>query len=59
MQIEFTTAETIFIYGTVKKELLSMKSQKNIRYSKSDLKLYENLLAKLEKAYPALVNIPI
>lgn len=59
MQIEFTNAEIVFIYGTAKKELLSMKSQKSIRYSKSDLKLYENLLTKLEKAYPALVNIPI
>ncbi len=59
MQIEFTDEEIIFIYGTVKNELNAMKSQKNVHFPKSDLKLHEDLLAKFEEAYPSLTHIPI
>ncbi len=59
MNIEFTNEEVVFVYGMVKKELTTMKSQNNIRYSKSDLKLYENLITKFEEAYPALNHLSL
>ena len=59
MPIEFTPEEILFIYGRIKKEFISMESQKTVRYSKSELKFYEDLIAKLENAYPTLVNLPL
>lgn len=58
MNIDFSDREVLFIYGRIKKEFVSMKEQKAIRYSKSDLKIYEDLIGKMEKAYPALIRLP-
>lgn len=59
MNIDFSDKELIFLYGRVKKEYLAMKNQKTIRYSKSDLKFYEDLISKMEEAYPGLSHFPL
>lgn len=58
MNIDFTEQEIVFLYGRIKNELLSIKNQKIVNCSKSDLKFYENLISKLEEAYPALTRLP-
>lgn len=57
MNIDFSDKELIFLYGRVKKEYLAMKNQKTVRYSKSDLKFYEDLIFKMEEAHPGLVRL--
>lgn len=59
MNIDFSDKEVLFLYGRIKKEFIAMKNQKTIRYSKSDLKFYEDLISKMENAYPALTRFPI
>lgn len=58
MNIDFSDKELIFLYSRVKKECLAMKNQKTVRYSKSDLKFYEDLIFKMEEAYPGLTHLP-
>lgn len=58
MHIEFTNEEILFIYGRIKKEFIYMKSQKTVRYPKSELKFYEDLIVKIETAHPTFANLP-
>lgn len=57
MTIDFSDKELIFLYGRLKKDYLAMKNQKIVRCSKSELKLYENLISKMEAVYPGLIHL--
>lgn len=52
MNIDFSNEELLFLYGRVKKEYDSIKNQKAITISKSEAKLYTNLILKMEAACP-------
>ena len=59
MNIDFSNEELLFLYGRVKKEYDSIKNQKVITISKSEAKLYTNLILKMESACPGLSNLPL
>lgn len=59
MNIDFTDVELIFLYGRLRQELSTFKSSKIIKISKSEIKLYETMMVKMESAYPALKNLPL
>ncbi len=59
MNIDFSDTELLFLYGSLKQELSNIKSTKSIKISKSEIKLYESLLSKMESAYPPLKNLPL
>nr|DAZ44769.1 MAG TPA: hypothetical protein [Caudoviricetes sp.] len=59
MNIDLSNKELLFLYGRIKKEYNAMKNQKAIILSKSEMKFYADLIAKMEKAYPALSNLPL
>lgn len=59
MIIDFSDTELLFLYGSLKQELSNIKSTKSIKIPKSEIKLYESLLSKMESAYPPLKNLPL
>ena len=50
MNIDLSNKELLFLYGRIKKEYNAMKNQKAIILSKSEMKFYADLIAKMEKA---------
>ena len=59
MNIDLSEKEMLYLYGQIKHSYLTLNSTKSIKTSKSEYKFYENLLAKMESAYPALKLLPI
>lgn len=58
MNIDFSDTELLFLYVSLKRELSNIKSTKSIKIPKSEIKLYESLLSKMESACPPLKNLP-
>lgn len=59
MTLDFSEKELIFLYCRLKKELNAMKSQKIVRYPKSEFQFYTDIIDKMEKAYPSLMKLPL
>lgn len=59
MNIDFSSNELMLLYGFIKTEYNAMKNQKAVIVSKSEMKLYADLILKMEKACPALSKLPL
>ncbi len=59
MNLELSNAELVFLYGTLKKELKKLEAIEAVSLAKSDIKLYKNIIKKMETSAPRLKDIPI
>lgn len=59
MKLEFSDTELIFLYGALKKELVTLESVKPVSLVKTDMNLYKSIIEKMEAAAPQLKKIPI
>lgn len=59
MNLELSNAELVFLYGTLKKELKKLEAIESVSLAKSDIKLYKNIIKKMEASAPRLKDIPI
>ncbi len=59
MNLELSNAELVFLYGTLKKELKKLEAIEAVSLVKSDIKLYKNIIKKMEASSPRLKDIPI
>lgn len=59
MNLELSEKELIFLYGRLKKELNAMKNQNVVHYPKSEFQFYEDMLKKMELAYPPLTKFSL
>ncbi len=55
--ISFKDEEALLIYGRLKKELASMKSAKGIKFPKSELQIYQDILDKFEIQNPGFAKL--
>lgn len=55
--ISLKDKEALLIYGYLKKELISMKSAKGIKFPKSELQLYQDILDKFENQNPGFAKL--
>ena len=55
--ISLKDEEALLIYGHLKRELSTLKSAKGIKISKSNIKLYEDLLQKFESQNPGFAKL--
>lgn len=59
MELELSNAELVFLYGTLKKDLEKLEAIEAVSLVKSDIKLYKNIIKKMEASAPRLKDIPI
>lgn len=58
MNLELSNSELLYLYGNLKKELTDLQTVKPASLVKSDIKLHQSIIQKIETVAPQLKNIP-
>lgn len=59
MHLELSDTEAIYLYGSLKKRLSELEAIQPTSLSKTDIKLLQRILEKMEACTPQLKKLPL
>lgn len=59
MTVQLSEKEIIYLYGTLKKDLVKLDSINPKSLAKSDIQLHKSIIMSLESAMPQLKVLPL